>query len=203
MISKASKLTLAAAAALCLPAAAQAGTSTDTKTASFTVVNQCSITGATIDLGTYTTQQTWGDLAATIGHLNIAGSVYTAGSRGEALMKIGSITCDNNVPYGFDIRGSSNDIQADKAIELTINGKTGRILIYAKKLGAAVISDEFIPGRGASLGWDFFYGSGTGSAQDIQGSVLLYSTDSTTAQLSDKFGTPGTYADTLTYVLNF
>ena len=52
MIRKASKLALAAAAALCLPAAAQAGTSTDTKTASFTVLNQCSITGANIDLGT-------------------------------------------------------------------------------------------------------------------------------------------------------
>ena len=203
MIRHASKLALAAAAALCLPAAAQAGTSTTTSTANFAVVNQCSVSGANIDLGTYTTQQTWGDLAATIGHLNITGNVYTAGSRGDALMKIGSVTCDNNVLYGFNILGSSNDGEAANAIELTINGKTGRILIYAKKLGTDVLSDELIPGRGASLGWDQVYGFGTGSTQDIQGSVLLYSTNNTTAQLTDKFGTPGTYVDTLTYILNF
>lgn len=197
------KTAIAAAAIAALPGAAQAGTSTTTSTANFAVVNQCSVSGANIDLGTYTTQQTWGDLAATIGHLNITGYVYTAGSRGEALMKIGSVTCDNNVPYGFNILGSSADLQANKAIELTINGKTGRILIYAKKLGADVLDDELIPARGLSLGWDQVYGLGTGSTQDVQGSVLLYSTNNTTAQLSDKFGTPGTYADTLTYVLNF
>jgi len=50
-----------------LPGAAQAGTATDTKTAAFDVINQCSVTGATINLGTYRTNQTWGDVAAVLG----------------------------------------------------------------------------------------------------------------------------------------
>ena len=123
MIHKASKLALAAAAALCLPAAAQAGTSTDTKAANFTVLNQCSITGANIDLGTFTAQQTWGDLGASIGHLNLGTNAYTPGSRGGASMKLGSVNCDWDVLYTLYIQGSSNDPQANKAIQLTVGGK--------------------------------------------------------------------------------
>lgn len=203
MIHKASKLALAAAAALCLPAAAQAGTSTDTKAANFTVLNQCSITGANIDLGTFTAQQTWGDLGASIGHLNVGTNAYTPGSRGGASMKLGSVNCDWDLIYTLYIQGSSNDPQASKAIQLTVGGKTAPLRLYVKKIGGLDIGDENIPGRGISLGPDFIYWIGGAAPEDIEGNVLLLTTAASTAQLTDKFGTPGTYADTLTYTLNF
>lgn len=194
---------VAAAAALCLPAAAQAGTSSTTSTASFNVVNQCSISGATVDLGTYTTQQTWGDLAASIGHLDVGGGVYTAGSRGNWLTKLGTITCQNNLFYAFTIHGSSNDPQASKAVELSIGGKTARLQLYVTKVGGDFAVDDNIPGRGIGVGLDPVAWIGYGVTQDIEGSALLLTTAATTAQLTDKFGTAGTYADTLSYTLTF
>lgn len=203
MIRQASKLALAAAAALCLPAAAQAGTSTAGSTASFNVVNQCSISGATVDLGTYTTQQTWGDLAASIGHLDVGGGVYTAGSRGNWLTKLGTITCENNLFYAFTIHGSSNDPQASKAVELTVGGKTARLQLYVTKVGGDFAVDDNIPGRGIGVGADPIPWIGYGEPQDIEGSAVLLTTATTTAQLTDKFAATGTYADTLTYTLTF
>lgn len=203
MIKIISRIALVAAAVAALPGAAQAGTSIRTTNASFNVVNQCSISGATIDLGTYTTQQTWGDLAASIGHLDANSGVYTAGSRGNWLMKLGTITCQNNLFYGFTIHGSSNDPQANKAVELTIGGKTARLQLYVTKVGGDFAVDDNILGRGIGVGADPVPWIGYGVPQDIEGSALLLTTATTTAQLADKFAAAGTYADTLTYTLTF
>lgn len=62
MIKNVSKVAIVAAALVALPGMAQAGTATATGTATLTVINQCTVTGATVNLGSYTTSNTWANV---------------------------------------------------------------------------------------------------------------------------------------------
>lgn len=57
MIKNVSKVAIVAAALVALPGIAQAGTATATATgtATLTVINQCTVTGANVNLGSYMT----------------------------------------------------------------------------------------------------------------------------------------------------
>lgn len=208
MIHKASKLALVAAVALCLPAAAQAGTSTTTSTANFQVLNQCSITGATLDLGTFTTQNTWGDVAAATGRVDTSLNL-TQGSRGLSYLNMGTLTCDLNTLYDVNITGSSTGSgYSNGAVKLAIGGKTGKFLLFVNKIGNMVVTDEAptAPGAGTSIGWwGLGYFNASGVPQPIVGSAALITGlgEPGEAQLTDKLNVAGSYSDTLTYTLNF
>lgn len=193
------KVVLAAAAIAALPSAAQAGTSTATGTATLTVMNQCSVTGANVNLGTYTTGQTWGDVANALGKVD-DWLVYSQGSKGLEYLNYGSVTCDAGVPYTLEITGSQ------VSIEIAHNGKKAQFVPLIKKLGGTVVADNDpeTPGAGANVSDFSLSGVGTGSAQALVGSVALYFPMwNTTATATDTLGAAGVSTDTLTYTLNF
>lgn len=194
------KIALAAGAIAALPAAAQAGTSTATGTATLTVINQCNVAGANINLGTYTTSQTWGDVGNSLGKIDEWGT-YVPGSKGLEYMNFGSVTCDAGVPYTLTVTGASH-----YNIGITHNGKTAKFIPAIKKLGSATVADNdvSVPGAGANVAYYELSGTGTGSAQALLGSAILSFPDMyTSAVPSDTFGATGVATDTLTYTLNF
>lgn len=201
MIKHVSKFALAATALVALPGAAQAGTSTDTGAASMTVINQCSVTGANVNLGTYTTNQTWGDIGQALGSNpgDYRGG-YSPGTLGQEYMNFGSVTCDSGTPYTLSITSSF----MGEAISLNLGEKTGIFVPMIKKIGSATVAD-------VSWGWTGaggyaprgVAGTGTGAAQALLGSVILDSVLGWSAQPTDRLATAGTVSDTLNYTLTF
>jgi hypothetical protein len=124
-------LSALATAALCLPAAAQAGTSTTTSTASFAVADQCTVTGATVNLGTFRADQTWGDVGNAVG-ANRDGLVLNRNA-GVAYLTFGSVTCSNGVPYTLVARGNKF---SGMNMTFTVNGYEARFSPFIKTLGA-------------------------------------------------------------------
>ena len=202
MIKNVSKVAIVAAALVALPGMAQAGTATATGTATLTVINQCTVTGATVNLGTYTSNQTWANVGAALG--SFAGTTYTAGSQGQEYLNYGSVTCDNGTPYTLSIKGTATGVAG--AIRITHNGKTATFLPGIKRLAGNVVADSSatLPGTGAQVGTGTLSGTGTGAAQALLGNVTLsFSATGTTALATDSLGVAGTASDTLTYTLNF
>ncbi len=199
LVKNISAVALAAAVAA-LPGAAYAGTSTATGTATLTVINQCSVTGATVNLGTFLSSQTWGNVASALG--GFTGTVFAAGSQGQEYASWGSITCDNAAPYNLRIRGTGTA----GGIKITLNGKTAIFSPFVKKLGGVVVADNnaSIVGGGAQADTTGLSGTGTGAAQALLGSaVLTYAGTGGTVLATDALGAAGTASDTLTYTLNF
>ncbi|MEN9718484.1 MAG: hypothetical protein RIQ99_1362 [Pseudomonadota bacterium] len=185
-----------------VPGMAHAATATATGTATLTVINQCSVTGATVDLGSYLTTNTWGTVGAKLGQL--VGTTYTAGTNGAEGLNFGNVNCDNNLPYKLAIAGTGTT----GAIKLTINGKVMQLLMAVKKIGATAIADSAgtpLPGTGAYLlNGGQASAAGTGAAQSIFGSVTVSpGTTGSTAALTDQLAIANTYTDSLTYTLTF
>lgn len=196
------KLVLATALAA-LPGVAHAGTSTATGTATLTVINECTVTGATVNLGTFTSANTWGDIAAALGRSD-SGSDYTAGSNGQEYLNFGSITCDSGAPYTLTIKGTATGDAG--AIKLTHNGKAATFMPGIKKLGGNLVADSnaTFAGAGVQVWQTPVAGTGTGTAQALLGNVTLsFAGADTTALATDTLGAAGTASDTLTYTLNF
>lgn len=200
------KACIAGVSLIALPGAAFAGTSASTGTASLSVTNQCSVSGATVNLGTFTVNNTWGDVAASLG-LWVDGGTPARGSRGTQYLTFGSITCDAGTPYELDIRGSSLDPNSAGAIEFTHAGKVAKFFPFVTTIGSETIYDEYpaeFPGGGLSAGWANIPGTGSGTAQPIMGNVVFFTgVQSTTAGLTDKLGTPAVLTDTLYYGVYF
>lgn len=198
MIRRVSRLALAAAAALALPAAAQAGTATTTSTASFNVAQQCAVTGATIVVGTYTTNQTWMDIAKEIGYEPHTYGTLIKGTRGTQYVNYGSILCSSGTPYTIAIRGNYLGY-----VSFVMNGKRYHLAPWVKKIGNEIIPD-YVPSVYPGLGMDPatmpVSATGTGVQQPIVGS-FMYIQDPTVS-LSDPL-LPGKYVDPLTYTLTF
>ena len=202
MFKNVAKLATAAAAIAALPGVAHAGTSTATGTAVLNVINQCTVTGATVNLGTFTASNTWGQVGAQLG--SFSGTTYTAGSAGQEYLNFGSVTCDNGTPYTLSIKGTATGVAG--AIRITHNGKTATFLPGIKRLAGNVVADSSatLPGTGAQVGTGTLSGTGTGAAQALLGNVTLsFSATGTTALATDSLGVAGTASDTLTYTLNF
>ena len=201
MFKTISKFAIAAAAVVALPGMAEAGTVTASGTAAMSVASQCSVTGATVNLGSFTTNDTWGTVLGQNGGWTALG-VYTAGSRGFEYANFGSVTCDNGMPYSLAIWGTSASI---KAIRITVAGKTAYLAPFIKKVGATTAANT---GPATGAGAAVYSGSslaatGTGAAQILLGSAQLDLSPSLGLLASDRLATPGTYTDTLTYTLNF
>lgn len=199
MFKNIAKTTLACVL-VAIPGVAQAGVTTATATVTLTVVTQCTVTGASINLGAFSTLSTWGTIGAALGMYT--GSVYTAGSQGLEYINWGSVTCDNGTPYTLKINGRSST----GAIKLSQNGKVAILHPFVKKLGASPVADNntAMAGAGAQADERTLSGTGIGLAQDLRGSALLdlVGADGTVAATT-VLSVAGTSSDTLTYTLNF
>lgn len=204
MIHKASKLALAAAAALCLPAAAQAGATTANAQASFNVDTQCSLRGATLELGSYRTFNNWQDVANSLGYFS---SVYIAGPKGSEYLNYGSINCTSGTPWGLTIIGKNGGL-SNYGITYYMTkpfGKFIRMSLWVKRVGNIVYSDA-LPSHnglgGSPQTANRIVGTGTGVNQDIIGSVAVGFGGTDSVLPTDSL-TQGRYIDNLEYTLTF
>lgn len=206
MFMKFTKVAAAAAALAALPGVAQAGTSTASGTASFSVVSQCSITGATVNLGTYTVNNTFQDVGNKLGYGYYNVGTERVGTNGYEGITWGKVTCDIGTPYQILINGTHPD---DNGIKLNIGDKSIDLTILVKSIGGNAV--PVIWGWGGGTDWgtiangDTFdvAGVGTGVEQLIKGSAPIYFDSTGSALATDKLGVAGTYTDTLTYTMNF
>ncbi len=196
---------LATAAALCLPAAAQAGTATDTKAASFTVAGQCSVSGATLDLGSYRTFNNWQDVANVLGYFS---SVYIPGTKGSEYLNYGSVNCVPGTPWSLRIIGNNGGVSSDGVTYYftTASGtKFMRMSMWVKKVGNIVYPDV-LPSHnglgGSPQSNNRIVGTGTGVDQNIIGSVALGFAGTGSVLATDKL-VQGRYVDSLDYTLTF
>lgn len=194
-------------ALVALPGAAHAGTSTATGTAVLNVVNQSSVTGATVDFGTYTSNHTVADAAADTGQY-AEDFVYRGGGRGLEYAAWGSVTCDAGIPYALSIKGTTSNPWAPNAIQfqwLNTAGIEQKMMLdlFAKKIGGNLVpdSDATFQGAGALVTRTTAAGVGTGVPQAVVGSAV-YNWGGSWGDSTEKL-LPGTYTDTLTYTLDF
>lgn len=190
-----------AAAAIALPGVAQAGTATATATASFEVTNQCALTASNVNLGVFTLNQTWDEVAAVHGKYN--GTAYTAGTAGAQSINFGTVNCDTGLQYSLTIAGSSTT--AEKGAVLTHGGKTMVLWPTIKKIGTTTIADNAgWTGVGGDASSKAVTGVGTGASQTILGALTLQMVaGKSTALGTDKLATAGVVKDTLNYNLTF
>lgn len=198
-----------ALALIALPSLAHAGTSTTNGTATFNVTSQCSVTGATVNLGTYRSDQTWWDLPGHLGWYlagyqpGLSGQGINPGSRGFEYANFGSVTCGAGTPYSLIIKGTGTQNRA----RLNVNGKVAAFLPAIKRLGGVVVPDNLAPnyaGSGHQMAFGPLSGVGTGATQALIGNIVIdFAASESTVLVSDKMGAPGTFTDPLTYTLTF
>lgn len=186
-------------AVLILPGAAHAGTGSATGTATMTVTSQCSVTGATVSLGTYSTSQTVGDIAVTLGYLDgPGGETFHRGTTPDGALNLGSVTCDANTPYLFAIYGT--DYSVGDVFSFDLGSKKLSASVWGQKLGDQVLAPNWF----ASTRWlgQKTASTGTGAPQQILGNIYLELSYGDIA-LSDPVGPAGTYSAPLFYTLIF
>ncbi|MEN9683173.1 MAG: hypothetical protein RLZZ427_924 [Pseudomonadota bacterium] len=202
--------TTAAAAALALAALPQAahaaGSSAGSGAAALTVEGECSLKGATVDLGTYTTNQTWGDVGAILGLADQASDTsYRVGALGTQYLELGTFYCPDTQFSGFNVVGSGVVTNTQGVVPIVMNGKLMNIVLFVKKVGQTTVEGFQIPffaGAGVVMQPGIYaYSNSDGSPQKVLGSALVH-TRGSTAALTDKL-TAGTYTDKLTYTLLF
>lgn len=190
-----------------LPGLARAGTSIATGTADLDVINQCSVSGATVNLGNYTASQTLGDIVASLGGMDY-GPVYTAGNRGQDYLTWGTVNCDSGTPYSLSIQGTATISFSPGGIyfewrDAQNSRYTAIFDIYVKSIGGTTVADSVAaaPGAGARANVTPAAGIGTGAPQLVKGSAV-WNYDASMSQLYDSVP-QGSLTDSLTYTLNF
>lgn len=206
-----SALTLTLALAI-VPASAQAGTTTAVSNVAVELVSQCTVTGATVNLGSYRNTQYWREVAQSIGYYlagmndGLSATGIRSGTRGWEYANFGSVTCDAGLPYSLRIQGTAAD---GGMIRLNVNGTIALFMPAIKRLGGNVVPDNAAPNY-VNSGHHMYFGPmsgvGTGTAQEMLGSAVInlnLGAESTVRSNSMLGGGGGSYADTLTYTLNF
>lgn len=189
------------------PALAHAGTSTGTGTAEFNVVNQCSITGAIINLGTFTTSNTWSDVFAIHGYIREGDGEGIQGSLGWTGVNWGSVTCDSGTPYTLFVKGRGTD-WGQPTVTFAINGKRMNAWPMIKKVGDIDVPDAWwvmTAGNGGD-GTEGVAGVGTGAPQAVLGHIWFHPEwfmAPDVALSTDTLGAAGSFVAPLDYTLNF
>lgn len=204
MFRKVSQVATFSALLFALTSTAQAGTGTASGTATMQVMNQCSVTGANIALGTFTVNNTFMDVANKVGYM-YSNATNAVGTNGYEGITWGSVNCDNGTPYQLKITGTT----AANGVKIDIGGKTAHLVLLVKSLGGVAVT----PTAGAWAPWGAVAnstsvappaGTGTGAIQLIKGAAPMYiDAPGMTALPTDKLGTVGNYTDTLSYTLTF
>lgn len=186
--------------------AAYAGTSTGTGTATFKVLNQCSVTGANVNLGTFTTTQTAGDVAASLGYLQgVDSDLLTRGTMPDGALVLGSVTCDAGTPYTLRIDPAvSGAPQVFSLLGLTLNGKGLALSTWARKIGDQSLGSNWASSIDAWYMSNFNPAAaiGTGAPQQITGNIYV-ETAYSEMQLTDQLGQAGVYSAPQIYTLTF
>ncbi|MEN9683172.1 MAG: hypothetical protein RLZZ427_923 [Pseudomonadota bacterium] len=206
MLKYSAKCTAVALALVMLPGVANAaGSSAGSGTAALIVGDQCSLTGATVDLGTFTTSQKWSDVSDSLGLLD-SFNVYKVGSRGQEYLNFGTVTCPATVNYTLNIKGSGVGF-ATSAIKLVVGSQTVGLIHAIKRLGnsakAVTDTNNLLPGVGAVLVGGSLSGTGTGTPQSLFGSATVTMANSPGLVLSTALGTATQASDSLAYTLTF
>lgn len=190
-------------AVIAMPSIAYAGTSSATGTASLRVVNQCTVSGGNINLGTFKASDTWSDVMAVHGSTDIDGN-YFAGSAGDRSLTWGSVTCDAGVPYHVKMSGRA-DI-GYSMVQFDVNGKKMYAWQMIKEIDGATVPDTYYLIGAGLWGSDGANGVGTGATQIIKGNLIFDPTMSNApdaALASDALTVAGSYVAGLDYVLTF
>lgn len=195
----------AAAAIVAAPSVAIAGTSTATGTATFKVVNQCTISGTTVNLGTYLTTDTPETIGQQIGYYDDDTFTFVAGGNGTGSVNLGSVTCDNGTLYTVAIDGTN----ANKDIKVNLANEAIYFQAFVKKIGDVTIPNSW-PGSDFGGYGNSNYGTtsatGSGTPQAIMGNIIPLLQSYGLAGFLERtqpLGAAGTYTDSLTYTLSF
>lgn len=196
-----------------LPAGAQAAVSRDSVNVTFTITGQCTVKGGVVNLGTFTTSNSWADVARSVGYFLIgnngalSGVGYTPGTRGVEYADYGTLTCAKDTPYDLNITGSG---ASSNMIRIQMGTQIAVFIPAIKRIG-----DTIVPNNGGPLyadsGHHFSIGDlsgiGTGQAQQLRGSAMINLNSGTESNLQFEPAAPkllfGSYTDTLRYTVKF
>lgn len=203
-----------AALAACLggSSAAMAGTATAASKATLTVVNQCSIAGANVNLGTYRSTDTLRVVGNQIGYQDVDYNIRQ-GSTAIASVNLGSVNCSNGTIYTIAFLGNGpNDV-------ITLDLANGQIYLHAmiKKIGEYVVPDgeTYFNGFGKTANpninqiytnRDPLGTTANGQSQMIMGNVIasyLYAGKAPYIGVDQQLGSVGTYSAPWTSQINF
>lgn len=190
--------------AFCAAPVVHAGTAEITTNATFQVIDVCSVQGRTVYLGTYSTQQTWGDVGRDLGYYDGINSYFDGvyqlagfnpGGKGYDYAEWGSVLCTKGVPYTLTMAGT-----AGSYIRFPGNGYDVLFMPMVKSVNGQVLSDSSAqwPGQGRAVNLSGVNIDGTGDEQVFRGGAYMFHY----ADLGERL-TPGVKVDTLTYNLNF
>lgn len=137
---------LALATCLAGASAASAGTSTATASATLNIVNQCSVTGTNVSLGTFKTTDTMQTVANQIGYQDGTTYQLVPGTNGIGTVSMGSVTCDNGTPYTISMRGNG----WASSVDIALPGGLLELYLMVKKIGDYVVpdGDAYVNGLG-------------------------------------------------------
>lgn len=204
---------VALAACFAGASAASAGTSTASGTATLNVVNQCTVTGANVSLGTYRTTDTMQAVADQIGYQDGTTYQFIAGSKGIGSVSLGSVTCDNGTPYTISMLSSGEA----GSVHIQIPAGTIEMYMMVKKIGDYIVPDGdfYLNGFGKDASPDVlaYYPErsplGTianGAPQQIMGSTPAWLPPTTSGGYvgaNELLGTAGVYTGSWVTTLNF
>ncbi len=202
---------LAVLAGFVSASAAIAGTDTATGTATMSVINQCTVTGANVSLGTFRTTDTLQTVVDQIGYQDGANFNVVVGTNGIGTVPLGSVTCDNGTPYTITME--SNGWYGSVDIQLP----AGILELYptVKKIGDYVIvsangydlshglwpSPDNLRAYGLELGT-----VANGVPQQIMGTLIVWAPPTTAYGYigrDEQLGTAGVYSGSWTTTLHF
>jgi len=192
-----------------LPSTAYAGTNGGTGAATFTVTDRCQIKGATVFLGSYRSNETWNDMANSLGRhdyvyfptLGSTGSYITRGTKGAEYANWGSVTCSAGTYYSLTVSGP-----AKGRIQMTGHPtRNPSFMVYVRKVGDFVLqnNNDWEVGMGRAYGGDgLAVFIGTGNEQAILGSAVFFN-DLNPTGLTSQIGYTGMMSGPVEYELRF
>ena len=183
----------------------------DVGLATFTVLKNCSVTGATVDLGTYLSTDTVQDVARNLGYQTEQNAEVIPGALAPGAFTYGEVSCHEGTPYTLGITGTE-PASGDLRIDLEKGAIYLQLLV--KQVGSIVVPD--VNGRSNGFGqfanphWNGGRGIGVignGRTQPILGNpipVLNQSVaDSSYLRADERLGKMGVYSAKFRNTINF
>lgn len=193
--------------------AASAGTSAATGAATLNIVNQCTVTGTNVSLGTFRTTDTVQTVANQNGYQDSTTYDFVPGTNGIGTVHMGTVTCDDGVPYSISMQGTA------WAGGMDLQMPAGNLLLFTtvKKIGDYIVpdGDTYLNGFGKEGSPEAlpYYSeqsplgtTANGAPQQIMGNIVafLYPTHTDGYMGGDEqLGTAGVYTGSWVTTLNF
>lgn len=184
-----------------VPVTAQAGTTTAVSNVAVELAAQCTVTGATVNMGTYRSTQTWGDVASVLGSYGENGAVE--GSAGMEALEFGSVNCSAGAPYTLVVTGNDTNNSY-----FMVNEQFIFMIPMFKSLGGTPLPDantSQFGGFGTRASFPISH-VGTGAPQVLRGTMLIGIEETGalgTVHPQQQIGTIEQLSTPLSYVLTF